>query len=275
MPMYGVSKADLFFEMYVNDYATRGLAIFSDISQVKAIGSIRSLRYNFTDLAELFDAVVLHAGGSNHVMNDLAASVVDDIYVESDNGNYYFRDQSRLSSGYGWEHCLFAKGAETLAYAEGAGFRVTPREDADYGLRFTEDGTPENGENAATVTVTLIHDGISKKNVMQYDQEQGAYLFHQFGKAMYDGIEEQYIYFENVIVLLTRVYNDGVYHVAELTGSGEGYFACGGKIIPIKWSMDSVAGPLVLTLADGTPLELGVGSSYVAIAPLASTVKYE
>ena len=110
---------------------------------------------------------------------------------------------------------------------------------------------------------------------MQYDEEQGAYLLHQFGKAMYDGAEEQYIYFENVIVLLCRVTNESVYHVADLESSGEGFFACGGKIIPIKWSIDSLDGPLVLTLADGTPLELGVGSSYVAVAPLASTVKYE
>ena len=33
MPVHGVSKADVFFEMYVNDYATRGLALFSDLSR--------------------------------------------------------------------------------------------------------------------------------------------------------------------------------------------------------------------------------------------------
>ena len=208
-------------------------------------------------------------------MTHLDNSAVDDIYVEGAQGDYYFRDQNRISSGYGREHCLFAKGAETLAYAEGAGFRVTPREDADYGLRFTEDGTPEGGEAAANVTIRMIHDGVVKQTVMQYDEEQSAYLFHQYGKPMYDDAEKQYIYFENVIIMLCKVYNDGVYHVADLAGSGEGYFACGGKIIPIKWSIDTMDGPLVLTLADGTPLELGVGSSYVAIAPLASTVKYE
>jgi hypothetical protein len=66
-----------------------------------------------------------------------------------------------------------------------------------------------------------------------------------------------------------------VYHIAELVGSGEGYFACGGKIIPIKWSCESEGSPILFTLADGTPLELGVGNSYIALAPLKSTVVYE
>ncbi len=75
--------------------------------------------------------------------------------------------------------------------------------------------------------------------------------------------------------MLCHVYNDGVYHVAELTGSGEGYFACGGKIIPIQWHREQMSDPITFTLAEGTPLELGVGSSYIAIAPLTSEVTYE
>ena len=96
---------------------------------------------------------------------------------------------------------------------------------------------------------------------------------------MYDDyydVEEQ---FKNVIVMLCTVRNQTVkstlYHVAELIGSGEGYFACGGKIIPIKWSRESDSDPFHFTHTDGTPLELGIGSTYISIAPLASTVTYE
>ena len=110
---------------------------------------------------------------------------------------------------------------------------------------------------------------------MKYDAQRGAYLFHQYGKAVYDDAEKQDILFENVIVMFCKVENQSVYHVAELVGSGEGYFACGGKIIPIKWSHDSLDEPIRFTLTDGTPLELGVGSSYIAIAPLTSTVEWE
>ena len=274
MPMYGVSKADLFFEMFVNDYCTRGLAMYADIREVGAVGSVRSLRYNFTDLCEVYDAIVAHASGSSQVMADLSASGVPNVNVESEGSGYYFRDQNRIAEGYPWEHCLFVKGADILAYAEGKGTRVTRERDADYGLSFIPDGTPD-GERAEKIAINLKHDGASKLTGMEYSAEEGKYLFHQFGQAMYDGWEKQNIYFENVIVMLCTVNNDGVYHVAELVGSGDGYFACGGKLIPIRWSHESMGAPILFTLTDGTPLQLGVGSSYVAIAPLNSTIEYE
>ena len=275
MPMYGVSKADLFFEMFVNDYCTRGLALFSDIREVSSVGSVRSLRYNFTDLCRTYDAIVVHASGSNQVLEHLAQSGVPNVSAEIDYGDYHFRDQGRLNAGYAWEHCLFVKGEATLNFAEKKGIRVTREENADYGLRFTEDGTPAAGEDASLITINLTHGATTKPTIMKYDDQRGAYLFHQYGKAMYDDAEKQDILFENVIIMFCTVENQSVYHVADLLGSGEGYFACGGKIIPIKWSHENMDDPILFTLADGTSLELGIGSSYIAIAPLTSTVEWE
>ena len=275
MPMYGVSKADLFFEMYVNDHATRGLALFSDITEASAVGSVRSLRYNFTDLCQTYDAVIFHASGSKVVLQDRNRAGVDFVSVESELADYYFRDQARLNQGYKWEHCLFIKGEESLKYAAEKGIRTTRKENADYGLLFTQDGTPLDGEDASLIQINLKHDHTTKQSIMQYDAERGNYQFIQYGKAVYDGAEKQDVCFENVIVMFCNVYNDGIYHVAELVGSGEGYFACGGKIIPIKWSHESMDKPILFTLEDGTPLELGVGSSYIALAPLKSTMEWE
>ncbi len=275
MPMYGVSKADLFFEMFVNDYCTRGLAMFSDIREVSSVGSVRSLRLNFSELCKSYDAVVVHAGGRTHVMEHMRQLGVPNVAAETYAGDYYFRDQGRLNAGYAWEHCLFVKGAATRDFAESRDIRVTREENADYGLCFTQDGTPENGEAAAAITIGLKQDSITKYTYMQYDADRGAYRFYQYGDAMYDAAEKQDILFENVIVMFCPVENEGVYHIADLIGSGEGYFACGGQIIPILWSHDSLEEPILFTLTDGTPLELGVGSSYIAIAPLTSTVEWE
>ena len=81
--------------------------------------------------------------------------------------------------------------------------------------------------------------------------------------------------FENVIVILAPTYNQDVYHIAELDGTGDGYFACNGKIIPILWSHEEEDEPFSFTLTDGTPLTLGVGNTYVAIAPTESEITYE
>ena len=275
MPMYGVSKADLFFEMFVNDYCTRGLALFSDIREVSSVGSVRSLRINFSELCKTYDAIVVHAGGRTHVLEHMRQLGVPNIAVETYAGDYYFRDQGRVNAGYAWEHCLFIKGAETRSFAESRDIRVTREENADYGLLFREDGTPAEGEDAAVITINLKQDSITKSTVMKYSPDQGSYLFHQYGDAMYDAAEKQNIYFENVIVMFCTVENEGVYHIADLIGSGDGYFACGGKIIPIRWEHESLDSPILFTLSDGSPLELGVGSSYIAIAPMTSSMEWE
>jgi hypothetical protein len=63
----------------------------------------------------------------------------------------------------------------------------------------------------------------------------------------------------------------------KLIGEGEGFYACNGQIVPIKWSRDSVNDPFTYTLTDGTPLVMGVGKTYVAVIGTsgAAGVSYE
>ncbi len=274
VPHYGVSQADLYFEMFINDYATRGLALYSDIRQVSDIGSVRSQRYNFTDIAQGYDTVMVYCGGSTQVLNDLEKSGVDAIYAEIENGNYHYRDEVRHSSGYSREHCLFVKGPELVEYAESKGIAVTQDPDKTYGMTFGEVSSADAGEAASKVQIIFRLDGQEKITNMVYDETSGMYLYNQFGKDMHDPIYDQPETFRNVIVIKTNVTNKGAYHVANLVGEGKGYFACDGKIIPILWSRDSESDVFHFTLEDGTPLVQGVGNSYIAIVPLKSSVSW-
>ena len=274
IPHYGVSQADLFFEMFINDYSTRGLALYYDISTVSDIGSVRSQRYNFTDIAASYDAVMVYCGGSDEVLNDLRKSGVDALYAEVDGADYYYRDQARKSSGYSNEHCLFVKGPETKAYAESRGFSVTQDADKTYGLTFGDKSSADAGETAEKVRITFSLHGNHKITEMIYDADSGLYIYNQYNKEMSDPIYNQKEGFRNVIVVFANVTNKGVYHVADLEGDGKGYFACDGKIIPILWSRAGDSDTFHFTLEDGTPLVQGVGSSYIALVPLKSNVKW-
>ena len=59
MPQHGVSEADIVFEMEEEGSVTRNMALFSNISEVGPIGSIRSTRTYFVSLAEAFDAYLV------------------------------------------------------------------------------------------------------------------------------------------------------------------------------------------------------------------------
>ena len=57
-------------EMFVNASVVRCIALFSDISKVDAIGSIRSTRPMFNDICEHYDAVIAHAGGTGTALRN-------------------------------------------------------------------------------------------------------------------------------------------------------------------------------------------------------------
>ena len=47
--------------------------------------------------------------------------------------------------------------------------------------------------------------------------------------------------------------------------SGSGYFACNGSMIPIYWSRDAATDPFCFTDAEGNPITLSVGKTYIAV----------
>ena len=96
MPHIGVQDADIFMEMYVNGSIVRGLALYTDPSGVPAIGSVRSTRKMFTQLAQAYDLVVAHAGGSDTVLDDVKAKGIDNFSIDvSKDSPYAFRDMDR------------------------------------------------------------------------------------------------------------------------------------------------------------------------------------
>ena len=273
LPHVGVAEADLFFEMYINDYATRGLALYHDIRDVEVVGSVRSWRYNFTDIALAYDTLAAHAGGSGEVLSDAYSNKID--HVNIDGREPSFRDKDRRSKGYATEHTLMLKGPEFYSYMAKKGIEVVQESAKTYGLNFVENGAPEAGDVANKIDITFRLDGNTKLSTMTYDETLGGYIYTQYGQSAEKVKEADREVFENVFVILTKVSNKGVYHVANLNGSGDGYFACGGKIIPIKWHNENEGEPFTFTLEDGLPLYQGVGNSYIAICPTKSTVAYE
>ncbi len=277
LPHHGTNKADMFLEMFVNGSIIRGLALFTDVTDVPAIGSVRSTRFMFSDLSVHYDAIHIHAGGSDPVLTNARLRGVDGFNIDTqDKTGYSFRNKDRVKAGYGWEHVLFAKGEGLEARALERGLRVDQDPNKDYCLRFTDDGTPADGETANTVSVTFSFRGSKKDTSMVYDQGLGKYVYNQYGESMVDGETGEPEAFRNVLILMTKVtLNADGYHEADLVTGGEGYFACGGKLIPITWGSDSENSPLWFKTLDGQPLLMGVGNSYVAIAPIGSHVSYE
>jgi len=274
IPHVGVVKADMLIECYVNmDSVVRCLALFTDIDSVDAIGSTRSTRPMFNAIAQHYDLILSHAGGSDQALKDAKDRGVEnfniDAWAVASTGASY-RDKERKGA---YENTLYGIGSGIKAYAEAQGYPMTL--ERDYGFSFTDDGTPAEGVEAKDISITLTYKKAKKETRMVYDESTGKYAFNQYGQVMTDLKTEEVEAFRNVIVMYADITTTGIYHIADFTAGGTGYFACGGKLIPITWSCAGDKEPFRFFTESGEPLELGRGNTYMAICTPQSPVVCE
>lgn len=279
LPQHGISNADIIFEVETEGGITRLLAVFSDLNAVEKLGPVRSSRTYFNSLSASLDAPIIHCGGSNLGINgyhsDNGEKISDWEHInEQHNGAYFYRDTDRRNSGYAMEHTLFTTGEKLLKGLSDKGFNKTYENGNDFGFLF-DDAVTLDGDTAATVTASFNG---NKTTTMTYDADSGVYKASQYNRNMIDGNTGDTMTFQNVLTLYTKQWKkyDGAYYRSYYTliGSGEGHFACGGQIVPIKWSRESLREPFSFTLEDGTPLNLMTGTTYIGIMSPDHLVKY-
>ena len=281
IPHVGAIHADVLMEMFVNGSVVRCLALFTDLSDVEAIGSTRSTRLMFNDIAQHYNAILTHAGGSSQVLKNarergIVNYNIDSLMRQADplGQATAYRSKEYPKQKYG-EYNLFAVGPGIMEYVESQGVQISGMPETDYGLVFAEDGTPVGGEDADHISIMINYNNKYKKEtIMEYDHAMGKYVYWQYDKMMTDLMTEEPEAFTNVVVMIADVTANGIYQVVDFTAGGTGYFACGGQIIPMFWTCDGEDSPFRFFTMDGEPLYFGQGNSYIAITDLDTAVQY-
>ena len=270
LPHVNAVKADILVEAYVSRGVVRCLGLFTDIGQVDAIGGTRSTRLLFNQLAEMYDMVLIHGGGSGMVLQDARRRQLDHFNVDS-----LYRQVDPLAKEVAYRdkeyrryapNDLFGHGPGIVKYVEAQGVRMTQPEDKEYYLNFVEDATPAEGEPADEIT---IYYGFNTKNtVMKYNPSTGKYEYNQYGKVMKDQITGEVEDFNNVLILVSKSFENYIYTEVNFHCGGTGYYACGGKLIPIVWECEDGVNPIRCMTQDGEPLNINVGNTYLSIIGL-------
>ena len=272
VPQCGISQADMIYEIVAEGSVTRFMAIFHDLSDVDVIGPVRSVRPYFYRVAQHYGAILTSAGGSDEADSLIKNEGYNRLDGIAGAGAAFYRDQWRKENK-GFEHSLMTTGEKLMKSAEKHGFKTT-MEPVDYGFHFTDE-TMTTGEAAGQITVWFYNNG--KKTVMNYDESTGLYAMYQHGADSVDGNDKSPIAFRNVVVLEadTHVKDKKGHLETQMTGTGEGWYARDGKIIPIKWSRESNSAHYVYTDSEGNPISFGIGKTYVAIVPDGSPFSYK
>ena len=274
-PQLGVSKADIIYEVPVEGGITRMMALYTDVSEVGQIGSIRSARLYYVDLAQSFDAVYIFAGYSPQAREALASRDITRLDgVSGPHQEIFYRDPYRQSIMSN-EHTLVTTGDLIERWLPTYDFRLEHEEGYKRDLSFTDDGTPADGAQALDFSVMV---STSKATRFTYEEDDKLYYLSQHGSAYIDGDDSVQVSVTNVLVLKTVISGipgdtEGRLNVAT-TGSGSGYFICGGRQIGIKWSRPDLSSQFSYTLADGSGLTLGRGKTYICIIPNENEVNF-
>ncbi|MCL2085238.1 MAG: DUF3048 domain-containing protein [Oscillospiraceae bacterium] len=267
LPMHGISQADLIYEALAEGGITRIVGFYKNPSIVPRFGSIRSTRAYYLDIAQAHDAILMHAGGSPEAFSLISSRKLLTLDGTRMNTPFY-RDAERRANKVSLEHTMFANGPDLEQTLLNLSSRVTYVEGYDpfEAFEFIQTATPQSGADAAKVSLRYSN---YKTGVFDYDESDGLYYVSQYGKPMLDGENGAQVCVKNVLILHTDVKTiDSVGRLStRMTGTGGGLFICNGKAEDITWSKDGPASPYVYTLANGAPLKLERGVSYINIAP--------
>ena len=249
-PQQGNSQADIIYELLAEGGIPRLLAVYLEPEGLGLIGSVRSARQYYWEIAQGHDAVYIHAGASPEfyeTKKNLGLFTVDGVNgrYSSASAGMFWRDRDRVAGHhYAFEHSLLTSGEAIAAMLE----------KENRGVPFSS----------------------YKTGVFRYDPENGAYLVEEYGEPYIDGNDGSQVSTVNLLALQTT------YKVLDNAGrvrvgleSGKGWFACGGKIVPITWEKGGADQQLRYFTQDGQPLTLGRGNSYVCFIPTSRTVTAE
>jgi hypothetical protein len=272
-PQCGISAADIIYEVPVEGNITRMMAVYQDVTHAGVIGSLRSCRPYYLDLALGLDAIYIHAGGSPEAYERLYTYDVDNVDgVNGGEEDIFYRDEARLEI-MDYEHTLMTSGDLICQYVPTYDIRMEHEDGYQCNLTFAEDGSTMSGNPASNITVEVTPE---KSTSFVYDSTSKKYTVEQYGDEYKDGNNDEPFTPANILVLRTEIYtldDYGRLHV-ELEGSGTGYLFCSGKYHEIQWSKDNIYAPFVYTYTDGTPVELNVGKSYICITYDSSSVSF-
>ncbi len=224
-PVAGLAEADIVFNMpVITDSMTRLMAVFV-CNTPKEIGSVRSARHDYIELARGLDAIFVHWGGSHFALDKLDKGIMDNIDALKNPDDAFFR-----KSGIAAPHNGFTSSSRLLEASQKLGYRVEGKED-NY-LFF--DATPAS---SATTTKTLMIDFPGAFQVKYvYDPAKNSYLRWRGGAKETDRNNGQQVAAKNVVAMITVSRQiEGQYNDVDVSGSGRAQFYRNGEEIFGTW----------------------------------------
>lgn len=269
LPQYGITKADIIFELPVEGSLTRLMALYGDYTTMPDICAIRSCRYYYPAIAKGFDAFYIHWGSDPTILNYVNSLNMDRYDGMANPHDLFGRDSVRRSAGYSLEHTGYFKGTK-FADAVKADGKRTDLLESKQGTAFQFCDMDETVTPAGNACSKVHIDFGAATATLNYDAERKVYLKNINGHAHIDGVTKETLAFTNVFVLETSisVRDEAGHKQLDWGGSSSavGYYISNGAVEKIHWSKANhkESESLRFYKESGEELVINRGKSYIA-----------
>jgi len=256
-PLSGISQADMVFEMpVVTDSITRFMAVYR-CSFPAEIGSVRSARHDFIDLALGIDAIYSHWGGSHFALDRLKTGVIDNLDALVNPYGVFFRKSGILAP-----HNGFISGTGLISASQKLGFRMENKF-SGYPRETSEEVKAKIESDGAKLIVGFPG---QFEVEYQYDAATNSYLRSRGGKAEIDKNTVKQAIANNIAVMYAESRQiEGQYNDVKLEGQGKAEFYFDGGKIDGVWKKASESSELHFLDNSGAEIKFAPGNIWVEI----------
>ncbi len=263
-PVAGIDKASIVYEAIVEGEVTRYMAVFDQNVAVERIGPVRSARPFYVELAEEWDGVYFHAGGSPAGLEKLKTSPMYNINEISGDGIYFWRDTQRFAP-----HNLYISG-ENMRRARSAKDIATTT-DSFTPWKFKDDAdissTTFNFDTASSIATSVIADFAGHdlyKVEFRYSSSSNDYTRY-LGGQLHKTEQGIIVKAKNIIIqkVAARVVDSYGRLAVDVDGSGVGELYQDGIRKDITW--EQVGGRTLYFDDDGQEISFNRGVTWVML----------
>ncbi|HLT17302.1 MAG TPA: DUF3048 domain-containing protein [Acidimicrobiales bacterium] len=266
-PQAGINQADVVYEERVEGSVTRLLAVFHS-TDAAPVGPVRSARSSdiaiFTPLNRPFFA---WSGANATFAGLIRAAAAVDVGYDAQSGHYY-RERGRPAPSN-----LMIRSTVDLMALPAEGSAPPPPL-----FHYRAEG--EEVPHLEPVTAVRIVYGTSAGSApVEYRWNGEGWARTQAGTPHVDADGVQ-VAPANVIIQFTPYHGSGVADQfgndipeAALVGEGDAWILTAGGLVPARWSKPSLEAVTTYTDADGNPVKLRPGRTWVALPPPGGATK--
>lgn len=260
---WGISQADILYECIVEGGITRLLGIGENY-QGDRIGSVRSARHYFVSIADEYNAIYIHYGGTKYARTKVKELGVDEIDGNSNMDTVvFYRDKSMKAP-----HNAFATQKGMQKGIEMKKFKTEySEEDQAHFSFYKEDTDLTSNEKAEKVT---LHFSAYTTPYFTYNASDKLYYRFQFGGEHKDSNTGKQLTFKNIIIQFVKEWNidKNGYQTMDLAdATGKGIYITNGKMVPITWKKNEAKHFMRYYDESGTELTINPGKTYITLFP--------